>query len=540
MTEASKLSQKSTSEEPSRKFLQEEFLENISDEIRLNGHYLILLFFSTIIATLGLLINSAAVVIGAMLISPLFWPILGVTLSIISNRRRLARRSALNLFVSVLLVLVVGFLLAKISPLAQITTEISSRTNPTLLDLFIALAASVIGVLAIYDARISQSTSGVAISIALLPALCVSGIGIAFGSWEIFIGSLLLFSANIGAIIFVGVLTLYLLKFRPRDSEDQTRFKWGLAASFVFLLLLSLPLSYFFQQTIRQNTLTSQINTILEEEIHSLNNESRLENLRISFPQRFSSNLVQIEATVYLSEGNSFTTRQRSLLINRLSDSVSRDIDLKLNLVNSLVLKRAEDEEIRELREQIRSMIITTLSKNGRPLTFETIDITFPEDEKELISVLLIMKDNSLSSINYSEKIQLEKVLEDKFQRDFLVEVEFIPITRLSESSDVALLETRIGTLLEERLSLISDKIKLNRYHLLSVDQSTNDERLSQAEASTSAVLGIQSAQAVVYIEVPEDYLIEDDLKVNLEVDISKELNTQLSLEIYLIRYETL
>lgn len=73
--------------QPPQKFLREEFLENVSEEIKLKGHYLLLLFFSTIIATLGLLTNSAAVVIGAMLISPLFWPILGLNPSPVAKKK---------------------------------------------------------------------------------------------------------------------------------------------------------------------------------------------------------------------------------------------------------------------------------------------------------------------------------------------------------------------------------------------------------------------------------------------------------------------
>lgn len=141
--------------EPPKKYLQEELLDNVSEEITLSKRYLWLIISSAIIAALGLIINSSAVVIGAMLISPLFWPILGLSLSIITSRKKLARRSSLNLIVSIALVIGISFLAGSLSPFPQINNEISSRTAPTLLDLCIALASSFIGVLAFYHPKIS-------------------------------------------------------------------------------------------------------------------------------------------------------------------------------------------------------------------------------------------------------------------------------------------------------------------------------------------------------------------------------------------------
>src|SRR5690606_21179451 len=127
------------------------------------------------------------------------------------------------------------------------TPEILSRVNPNLLDLFIALASSVIGIFAVYYPRISSSAAGVAISSALLPPLCVSGIGLANRSIDLFKGSFLLFSSNLAAIVFAGALTLYLLGFKPRREQDQKRFSFGLLISSIFIIALSIPLAIYLQ-----------------------------------------------------------------------------------------------------------------------------------------------------------------------------------------------------------------------------------------------------------------------------------------------------
>lgn len=521
-----------------RKYLQEEFLENVSEEIRLDGHYIVLLVFSTLIAVLGLLINSAAVVIGAMLISPLFWPILGITVSIITNRQRLARRSSLNLIVSILIVLIIGYLVASISPLSQVTQEISSRTNPTLLDLFIALAASVIGVLAIYHPRISQSTSGVAISIALLPALCVSGIGIAFRSSEIFIGSFLLFAANMGSIIFVGATTLYLLKFRPRKAEEKSRMRWGFAFSFIFLFILSIPLSFFLRRAINQNQLSGQINEILKTEVATLSEQAKIDRVHIKFPQQFQTHQVNIEATILLPEGVNFTTSQRSAMITKLSDQLKSNVDLQLNLVNTLVLKQAEDEQLRTLRQNIQNEINNNLVQKEELVTFESIDIHFSsESNRDLIKVLIVMKDSFSQIINYSDKIKLEEQLSNRFNTDFQVEIEFIPIRRLSDISELSRLESELTLLLKTEFAQISPQIKLRNLELKSLT-AEEFQILEATPASQSAILGIESAQIVAAIDAPEDVEITPQQKEILEDRLENNLEVDLSLTILLSRYQ--
>jgi uncharacterized hydrophobic protein (TIGR00271 family) len=125
---------------------QDDFIDNIEKEFTIRASYILLLVFSAVIATLGLLTNSASVIIGSMLISPLFWPVLGISLSIVFSDKRLIRKAIYSFGVSILSVLIVSFLLTRLVPISDPSAEIMVRKNPTLMDLFIALAVSVIGV----------------------------------------------------------------------------------------------------------------------------------------------------------------------------------------------------------------------------------------------------------------------------------------------------------------------------------------------------------------------------------------------------------
>jgi len=161
-------------------------MENVSDNVILHDSYVVQISFASVIAALGLLINSSAVVIGAMLISPLFWPIIGTALGIIKLKDKLLLRAALMLSFSIINVLLISAFIVWITPFGEVSDEILARTSPTILDLFIALASAIVGVLALYNPRLGTSAAGVAVSVALLPPLSTAGIGLALGDFSIF------------------------------------------------------------------------------------------------------------------------------------------------------------------------------------------------------------------------------------------------------------------------------------------------------------------------------------------------------------------
>ncbi|WP_201591135.1 DUF389 domain-containing protein [Psychrobacter fozii] len=182
--------------------------------------YFIMNILSAIIASYGLVTNSAAVVIGAMLVAMMLGPITGVALAIIDHRMPLLRRSLITMLIGVSLVILVGFIVGWLHKDQPLTAEILSRTQPTSMDLMIALAGGTAGAYAMVSPHLSVAVVGVAVATALVPPLAASGILLANGELQLGLGAFLLAITNIIAIQFTNALVLWLLGFRRLVDDD--------------------------------------------------------------------------------------------------------------------------------------------------------------------------------------------------------------------------------------------------------------------------------------------------------------------------------
>ena len=181
------------------------------------------MFFSCLIALLGLLINSVAVVIGAMLISPLMGPIFTAALSFSMGDLRLARKAFKIIVVSIILSVFVAALFTLLSPLKAPTQEILSRTRPNVYDLLIAAFAGAAGAYALCT-RVSYLfvTTGVAVATAVIPPLSVVGYGIGTGQFSIAMGGFLLFFTNLVAIVISSDIVFHIFRFRAIMVEEAS------------------------------------------------------------------------------------------------------------------------------------------------------------------------------------------------------------------------------------------------------------------------------------------------------------------------------
>ncbi|WP_201501572.1 TIGR00341 family protein [Psychrobacter cibarius] len=206
----------------------------------LSKMYFIMNILSAIIASYGLVTNSAAVVIGAMLVAMMLGPITGIALAIIDHRMPLLRKSLITVIVGVSLVVLVGFIVGWLHKDQPLTAEILSRTQPTSMDLMIALAGGTAGAYAMVSPHLSVAVVGVAVATALVPPLAASGILFANGETQLGLGALLLALTNIIAIQFTNALVLWLLGFRRLVDDDykSSTYLTFLRRNAVTLLLL--------------------------------------------------------------------------------------------------------------------------------------------------------------------------------------------------------------------------------------------------------------------------------------------------------------
>lgn len=224
-------------------------IKDIIENISMRGHTAWVLIFSILIASIGLNVSSPAVVIGAMLISPLMGPILGVGLSIAINDIDTLRRSFVNLGVMIGLSIITSFLFFKIPIFQDITPEIKARTAPDVRDVFIAIAGGLALIMAI--SRRSKQTNtiaGVAIATALMPPLCVAGYGLAVWKLDYFLGAMFLFTIN---TIFIALATFLIVKFlrfpMTKYINSVKRNRISQIASFVAILIFSFSVYEFIK-----------------------------------------------------------------------------------------------------------------------------------------------------------------------------------------------------------------------------------------------------------------------------------------------------
>lgn len=197
-------------------------IENIEKGIEFRGTNLWVLIFAIFIASIGLNMNSTAVIIGAMLISPLMGPIMGIGLGVGIVDFALIKKAAFNLGVATLISILTSTLYFFISPLQEAQSELLARTTPAIWDVLIAFFGGLAGVIAATRKEKSNAIPGVAIATALMPPLCTAGYGLANGNWYMFLGAFYLFFINSVFISLSTILIVRFLNYPKKTFVDQT------------------------------------------------------------------------------------------------------------------------------------------------------------------------------------------------------------------------------------------------------------------------------------------------------------------------------
>lgn len=215
---------------------------SIRSNVAFRGPNVWILAFSIIIASVGLNVNSTAVIIGAMLISPLMGPIIGIGLGLGVNDTKLIRVGLKNLLVMVGISLMASFLYFLLTPLKLANpTELLSRTNPTIYDVIIALFGGAAGLLEISRKEKGTVLSGVAIATALMPPLCTAGYGLASGHISYFFGALMLFIINGVFIIIATYLMSKILGFPEYEFLDAKQARRTRSLVTLVFVLVTIP-----------------------------------------------------------------------------------------------------------------------------------------------------------------------------------------------------------------------------------------------------------------------------------------------------------
>lgn len=244
------------------------FRQKIEEGINFQGFNAWILISAIFIASLGLNVNSTAVIIGAMLISPLMGPIIGIGLALGINDVSLLRKAFRNLLIATIISILTACFYFWITPLDQAQSELLARTSPTLYDVLIAFLGGAAGVVALSNRKGGGNViPGVAIATALMPPLCTAGYGLATGQWNFFLGAFLLYFINavfIGLATFLGVR---LMRFSPIAEIEQQKAQRQRHYILGFMVLALLPAFYFTYDIVRNSFAEQAMHKFVEQEL---------------------------------------------------------------------------------------------------------------------------------------------------------------------------------------------------------------------------------------------------------------------------------
>lgn len=271
---------------------QQDVIEERREEAYISPRYMFMTAMSGGIAILGMLLSSPAVVIGAMLLSPLMGPIIGLGFALATGDYRWLRQSAVALLAGTAMAMALCALIVFFSPLQTVTPEIASRTRPNLFDLLVALFSAMAGAYALIRGK-GGTIVGVAIATALMPPIAAVGFGLATLNWTVFSGALLLYVTNLMAIALTAAVMARLYGFRTTLTSGQSRLQ-----NFVIVAVLvglAVPLGYQLLQIAWES---NSARTIRSEILDDFDDRSRLSQIEIDW----EAEPILIDATVLTPE----------------------------------------------------------------------------------------------------------------------------------------------------------------------------------------------------------------------------------------------
>lgn len=407
----------------------DQVIENVDSGVEFKGTNLWILVFAIFIASLGLNVNSTAVVIGAMLVSPLMGPIMGLGMGMAINDLTLLRKAAYNYVFAIVVGLITSTIFFSLSPLRDASSEILARTSPNIYDVLIALFGGFAGILAVSSRKKANVVPGVAIATALMPPLCTAGYGIANWNFAYFSGAMYLFVINTVFIALATLVTARFLNFpfkhlpEERDEVMAKRIVW------VVVVLTILPSLYFGYDIVQQNRFVQRVNRFIENEAVFPNDyllkksidakkqtisltyggevisDDKIEELRSKLPGYDLGN-----AALEIKNGFSYVKNDDG---NSPDELLSNALTQKEKELNTLREKLAEADTEKVLGKQIfEELRVQYLSVSGFILERATASSTGSQTV-ELLAII-----SSDTSISESDKKKIEDWLKVRLSDD--------------------------------------------------------------------------------------------------------------------------
>lgn len=409
---------------------KQKVLENVKSNISFRGSTVWILACAIVVASVGLNVNSTAVIIGAMLISPLMGPIVGAGFSLGIYDFELLKKAAKNLVIATLVSLLVSTIYFTLSPFKETQSELLARTSPNIYDILIAFFGGLVGVIAITRVEKGNPIPGVAIATALMPPLCTAGYGLAIGNWKYFLGALFLYTIN---CVFICISTFLIVKYLKYPEVNHVNPKYRKQIKYTIssiIVLLIVPSVYFAYVLAQEKKYKQRVELFLNDEFtekgfailyQKVNYNKNPKSIELAF---LNKKINKKEIQNLRSLLKKYKIENTKLLIKQDTTDIKKYI-----LENNATEKAKENEKdlmILNLENKLKSY---SYSYNNKALQDE-ISILFPEiknisvashifnenTDSTLTKTIVIYK--STKNLNSNDKEKLKQWLKKRITKN--------------------------------------------------------------------------------------------------------------------------
>jgi len=429
-------------------------IREVASGVERSWIYYLMLLMAGLIALLGLLTNSVAVVIGAMLISPLMGPIISSGLALTIGDLPLARRAFRTIAVSVALTILIAAFVTFLSPLKEPTAEILARVRPNIYDLFVAMLSGIVGAVALCTKRnYLITTTGVAVATAVIPPLSVAGYGLGTGQIMLGLGGFLLFFTNFVAIVLTSDLVFFIMGFRTSHVESikySQRTRLLIIAG--LLALISIPLVYTLVVDINKVNTKKRVEKVLKKHLNR-ENFSRM----TGYSLKQLKGKTDIRTTI--NTVNYITKSAEQTIESELEASLGNRVNLHLEQVLVASEKLPEQHEAVLLPEKPKdtgaeisakaSKLVGTaeqlLSAALAPFPLTDTRLAFSSSRQPLEASATLHRDWPVSS---DELLLLTRQLEQALEQPLRLKIKTVPfVPPISLSKDGSLAPESVAAL---------------------------------------------------------------------------------------------
>jgi uncharacterized hydrophobic protein (TIGR00271 family) len=413
---------------------KQKVLENVKANISFQGATVWILACAIVVASVGLNVNSTAVIIGAMLISPLMGPIVGAGFSLGIYDFDLLKKAAKNLLIATFVSLFVSTIYFILSPFKETQSELLARTSPNIYDILIAFFGGLVGVIAITRVEKGNPIPGVAIATALMPPLCTAGYGLAIGNWKFFFGALFLYTIN---CVFICISTFVIVKYLkyPEVSHINPKYRKQIKYSITaIIVLLIVPSVYFAYLLAQEKKYKQKVELFLTDEFSNKGFAILYKKIDYNKNPR-SIELAFLNKKINKEEIQNLSTALKKYNIENTNLIIKQDTtDIKKFIMENNASEKAKDNEkdlmILNLENKLKQN-----TYNNKELT-EEISILFPQiknislanhtfnenTDSTITKTVAIYK--STETLNRSDEDKLEMWLKKRIAKNNVVLLE--------------------------------------------------------------------------------------------------------------------